>query len=124
MTLEEIKRHLNVGVFKSVCVDISLVSQLPHYVRKVIIRRNNVVWIRFYNYGYDEGGIGFEGIFEPLEKLIEALEDYLGKPLVDWHNFSASGNYPDLPVSEKVEMSWDEIKAVARTLVPKTGDFD
>jgi uncharacterized protein YfkK (UPF0435 family) len=123
MTIEEIQKYLNVGAFKSVCVDISHVTELLHYVRKVIIRRHNIVWIKFYNYGYEEGGIAFEGKFGSLKELIEALEEYLGKPFSDWHNFSSSGNYPDPPVNEKSQMSWEEIQAIAKALVPEKGNF-
>jgi hypothetical protein len=123
MTTNEIQKHLNVGAFKSVCVDISHVIELPHYVRKVIIRRQNVVWVEFYHYGYDEGGIAFEGKFESLEQLVEPLEEYLNKPLSGWHNFSDSGNYPDPPISEKAQISWEEMQAIAKTLVPKKGNF-
>lgn len=123
MTLDEIHRHLSVGQDRSVCVDISLTPELPHYVRIVSIRRGNSVWVRFRSYGYDEGGLLFRGQFETEEDMIESLEAYLGKPLSQWENFTTSGNYPDPPVGAKPEMTWDEIVDTARRILPRRGNF-
>jgi hypothetical protein len=123
MTREEIDRHLATGSTRSVCIDKSIVEQLPWYVRTVTIRRNWVVFINFKPYGFDEMGVYFQGSFESFEAMQTTLEHYLGKPLSEWHNYTASGNYPDEPVNERPKMTWDEIKAVARTLRPSQGNF-
>jgi hypothetical protein len=123
MTREEIKTYLAVGSTRSVCVDKSFVEQLPWYVRTVTIWRDWIVSIKFEPYGYDEAGVYFSGRFQSLDEIVATLEDYLNQPIVQWHNHTASGNYPDEPIVNRPNMSWEEIKAIARTLLPSTGNF-
>ncbi len=123
MTREEVVGHITLGRNNSVCVDISHVPELPSFVRHVAIYRNHVVWVSFYNYGYDEAGIRRQGVFESLDELIEELEIYLQKPLAEWHNFTKSGNYPEPIEVNSPKLSWSEIESIAASLFPKKGNF-
>jgi hypothetical protein len=84
VTLEEIKARLVVGRSKAVVVDISLVPEVPGFVRTVIIRPQYEVEVEFNSYGLNEGGACFVGEFDTLQNAVASVEEYLGVPYSEW----------------------------------------
>ncbi len=95
MTPEEIERHLNAGRARSVRVDVSNASEYPGFVRTITIYNGNCVTVEFNAHGYEEGGAVFTATFGSLDEVIRALEQYLGRPVAEWVNFSRGGEYPE-----------------------------
>jgi hypothetical protein len=118
MTRTEIERYLNVGKTRGVCVDRTLESQLPGYIRQVSIHRPARVSIEFEPYGHEEGGIGFTARFDVLEQAISFPESYLGRSIEAWENFTATGNYPENPQTTLTVSTWEDVQRIAATLVP------
>ena len=88
MTQEEIISYLKVGRSKSVCVDVSIVEELPSFVRDVEIYNPSRVLVSFHNYGNDADGVQFWHEFVSLDDAILFLETYLKKPREAWGNFT------------------------------------
>ena len=102
MTREEIERHLNAGRARSVRVDVSNTPEYPGFVRTITIYVGNVVTVEFNSHGYDEGGAVFKATFGSLDEAIGAVEQYLGRPLADWVNFSRLQRfYPSTPMGDR-----------------------
>jgi hypothetical protein len=119
MNQAEILSHLKVGRSKSVCVDRSIVAELPQFIRKVDIFHPARVRIGFYNYGHDESGLLFSHEFTSLEDAISFLEIYLKTPILSWENVTKTGFYPSKPLDAVIpELSWSEIKTLLAKTVP------
>ncbi|ARU57004.1 hypothetical protein OLMES_2960 [Oleiphilus messinensis] len=98
MTKDEILNYLKVSRFKSVIVDQSLCEDYPGWVRTILIRPGFVVEIDYNPYNLDEGiNPGYEAEFNSLDMLVSSLEEFLGRKIEDWVNFSKTGDYPNEP---------------------------
>jgi len=126
--IEEIKNYLTISRDKSIVIDNSISDCYMGFVRKITVFKDLSVSIEFNDYGYDEGGIEFEGNFKSLEELCSAMEEYLGSAVDDWINFSATGEYPKEPENiglirkESRDKLDADIKAASVSL-PVEGNF-
>lgn len=95
MNKNDIMQHLIVGRSKAIIIEQKRSKEYPGYVRTITIMRENIVRIEFEEYGWDEGGITYYVQFDTIEKLIESLEEYLGKTIENWDNINKTGTYPE-----------------------------
>ena len=60
-------------------------------------------------WGYDEAGLYLFGEYADLDSTIEAVERFLGLPLLEWENYTRSGGYPPEPIRR--ELCFDRLRA-------------
>jgi hypothetical protein len=84
MTRDDIETALVVSRDRTVCVLRDRPPGIRGYVRTVSIHPDNRVQIAFDVEGLEEGGAYFWGTYPSLDKLIAALERFLGQPLDSW----------------------------------------
>ena len=102
LTSIEIERLLNVSLAHSVVVDVREIIEAPGHLRTVTIHRGNDVTIEFercvdYVHGTGEGaGLKYVGHYDTLDELVRAIEAYLGKPVAEWSNYTATLYEPNL----------------------------
>jgi hypothetical protein len=102
-----------------VCVDVSNAPEFPGYVRTVTLHDGNEVVVELNTHGYDEGGPTFTASFASLDDAIESLEDYFGKPLEHWGNFSRTGEYPEPLPDQDLDEGHKRLEAaIASNRVP------
>jgi len=94
MDKNEIIQYVEFGRNKSIIVDRSLLKNYHGHVRDTYIIYDFTVAIEFNLYNYDEGGLTFRFKYADYDSLISSLENYLGKKIEHWENFSKTGNYP------------------------------
>lgn len=126
MDIAEIKKYICVGKSRSVCVDILNTDKFPGYVRTVTIYSDYRVNIVYNVYDMNEGGPSFWGKFESLKETVDTLEEFLGKPISDWENFSKTGRYPESPSSIDLSVSHKKMKQAILNndiLTPQKGNF-
>ena len=126
MEADEIRRYVELGRYRCVYVDVRLMPEYPGIVRSVIFYQDNRVCVEFTAHGYDEGGYDYCCTFPSLTVAIEAIEDYLGKPIQEWINHNKTGEYPELP--PEIDRQAGERNLVAAIInneihLPGKGDF-
>ncbi len=100
MNIQDIENYLTVSKFKTICIERSLFSYYPGFVRDISIENDNKVIVAFNTYGYDEGGLEIELSYMNINTLSSNLETFLNKLICKWDNITRSGYYPECP--EKV----------------------
>lgn len=108
MDKNEIIKYIEVGSQKSICVDRRLLDQYPGYVRDITIMKGNVIKVDFNIHGYDEGGLNIKVHYDNFDKLLSALQEYLGTTINNWKNINQSGYYPTL--EEEIDLKSSRIK--------------
>jgi hypothetical protein len=92
MDIDEIRRYI---VSRDVCVDITLLDHYPGWVRTIIFLPANHVQVRFAGYGGDDGGgYRYGATYGTLEEAVRVIEDYLQRPVMQWTNYTKTGDYP------------------------------
>lgn len=86
MKLEELKRH-------EVHVDVRPVDGADGELRVVTVLSQKRVLIQYitvheYLKGHWEPGLVYKGDFGDWESLVSSLEQFLGRPISEWRNFS------------------------------------
>jgi len=100
MDKNEIERHLDVSPAHSIIVDVAVVDGAPRFLRTVTIHQGNSVTIEFekargYFGGNSEGGwLKYIAQYHDLDELTQDLEEFLGKPVMRWSNFTAEPYSP------------------------------
>ena len=80
----------------AVCVDRSEVEGLPGYLRHVTLRAPGRIEVEFLWHTSDEGGPTFVADSEDLDESILSLEEYFGRAINEWENFSTTDRYPEV----------------------------
>ena len=117
MNKTEIINYLEAGRTQSVCVHRCLLDKYQGFVREITIMKNNIIKTEFNVYECDEGELRIKAYYKSLDKLINALEDYIGENIENWNNITKSGWYPQLNEEVDFNQSGLELK---RDLVNKT----
>jgi hypothetical protein len=78
------------------CVDVQNILAAPGYVRTTTVHEKLRVSIEFDVWGMDEGGLYYWGEFDTVELLILCIEDYLERPIEQWHALGRN-DYPIRP---------------------------
>lgn len=96
MTIDEIKNHIELGKWASVCVDLRELSEYPNYARAVVFYRNNRICVEFYPLVFDvhNATIDYCCEFGSLEDAVDSVEEFLEKPVEDWTNYNKKGAFP------------------------------
>jgi hypothetical protein len=100
MDRDEIFRYLHASLAHSITVDVMEVSEAPGNVRTITIHNDDRVTIEFqksqeYVEGGDEsGGLKYYAPYPELEEAIQDLEEYLGRPVEEWGNFTSQRYEP------------------------------
>jgi len=95
MDKNEIERYLDVSLGHSIIVDVSIVDGAPGFLRTVTIHQGNSVTIEFekarsYLECNSEGAwLKYIAQYRDLDELTKDLEEFLGKPVRMWSNFTA-----------------------------------
>jgi hypothetical protein len=119
MTIEEIRRYIEVGRGHQVCVDLRLAPEFPGFVRRVVLRDQGQVVIEFEEYGWDEAGAYFYGQYPNLEQAVQDLEAFLQSSVRDWKNVTLTGDYPS-PTSHADAQSPSGGKALMEAIAAGT----
>jgi hypothetical protein len=95
MDRDDVRRLLDVSYYHSVCVSIENSIEFPGYVRSAYVRPDNQVSIEYEVYGMDEGGTYYWGQYSRLDEALDALVEFLGRPVDDWDELQLSAYYPE-----------------------------
>jgi len=114
MNVNEVISYIKTGSTKSVCVDRRLLDRYPGIVRDIVIKGNNRLHLEFNTYGYDEGGLIIELLYEDFDALISALEKYLHSNIIEWDNITKSGFYPKIMDGVDYDLSGRHLKQELR----------
>lgn len=103
MDFKEIERYILAGASHSVCVHAVEVDEAPGCLRTITIHRADdairggmvtPVTIEFedceayVDQDFEGGGLKYCGVYPSLEKAVDDLEEFLGMPVSQWHNFT------------------------------------
>lgn len=109
MTRDELDRYLNLSYSRTVLVDIAYPEPYPGWMRFVLLRRPARVEIAFEacnssgssrwlgRHGNGGGGMPNEEWFsctadyDDVDLAVDAVEEYLGKPIDQWTNYNRTG---------------------------------
>ncbi len=127
----EIERLLNVSLVHSVEVDVREVNEAPGNLRTVTIYEDHVT-IEFetcvdYVHGTGEGyGLKYTGQYETFDECIRSLEDYLGKRMSEWSNYTETPYEPkilDQPDPAANQRYFEGLVRDRKMRLPTGGDF-
>lgn len=132
MDHDELRRYLDVSLAHSAVVDVREIPEAPGYLRTITVHNDYGVTIEFetclqYVQGDWEGGIlKYIGRYDTLEDVINDLEQYLGKPITAWQNYTRDPYEPkklDEPDYESCKKYFEELVRSRRMDLPPRGDF-
>jgi len=100
--MSEIGRYLYASLAHSITVDVVEIEEASGTLRTVTIRNDLSVTIEFppaleYVTGdFEGGGLKYRAIYDRLEDIVDDLQDFLGKPIAEWRNFTESPYEPSV----------------------------
>lgn len=97
MYRDDIKKYIDTSSNKSIIIYRKNSSTFPGFVKTIEFKEGIRVLISYDTYGYDEGGVYYEGEYPSLDDAIKSIEAYIGLDISDWDNVTKDGSYPDLP---------------------------
>ncbi|QDU27861.1 hypothetical protein ETAA8_29520 [Anatilimnocola aggregata] len=103
-------------------VDVRPVDGAPGYVRTTTISEGNRVIIEFDVWGMDEGGLYYRAEFATLQEAVECVEEYIGRPLLEWEHADYPPRPPEAGTEESHRWFRDLLVQGGPTLPPR-GDF-
>ena len=131
LSRDEIERYCSTAA--GVCVYRQRVKKAQLVVQSISILRGDkrgafTVMVEFDALGHVDEGEGYRWLSEsePLDTVVAAVENLIGRSLAEWENFTASGRVPSYSspslTSTEFEASWASLRRRyrdGRDLLPK-----
>lgn len=133
MDRDEVRRYLDVSLVHSIVIDVQEVPEAPGTLRSIMIHEDQDVTIEYqtcaeYVTGDSEGGgLKYIGHYDAMDELVEDIEEYLGKPIEQWHNFTATPFEPEIlsePNPEQNLRYFEDLVRDRRLSLPRRGEFE